>query len=1451
MVPSVPAQAAPGESVLVSEVVVDNVGDDNFEYLEVHNATAAQVTIGPEGFSLAYIYADDADTARDVPLVPETPVPLAAGATAVLWLSYTSGTGAVDSFAYTEEDFRAHHGIAAGTQVARITGQAGMSNGGGRGVRVLDGTDIVGWSFYPAGSVGADQAAHFQVPAAPGAAILHAGPAAPSPGTVMPEQLMPGVTEPDPDPDPEPEPQLEPDPDVVTAALQVTEVLPDSGNVGSADGYEFIELFNATSEPINLADYALVYLYPQDTAVNTNEAHWPLVPDDVVIAAGDTLVIWIKNGQNDDLDGAAFNSYFGSDLVLGADLVETFVGGMANGSPRGIAIRTRTGFDINRAYYNMGGADDVSADRSIRYQVTTDLRLQEIVEAGAVPSPGRVQADQVPTGLMIPEVDGAAPTLTDLTPEEIDPAADFVIEAQITDDIQVRRVTLELRNDVDADSLTVNLTHDPGAPDSYRHTVVAADLIGKHWYSYRFHVSDGARTISTDDVQVAVTGTSSDPLRLGLAEGAVLAGSVPVTAGADTYPSTLELAVDGTAVPSDASLEQPPVFVFAESQTDFYFRNGVRVGEDVLLIFDEGSYADTVTRSTPVPLEHLVPGEPLVVSVWAGTKAGPWIDEAENNDDFVISAMRLVLPDGRTLTPTGYENPAQLIQMGDSAGKNDVYDSAFTIPEDAWTGRTFTWDTTLVSDGAHVVSAVDGEHEVSVSVLVDNTPPVVTPSLAEGATYQGQIVLDAEVRDATSGTASVSATLDGAAIELGHVTSSVVLGAGEHVLEVVAADDAGNTTASTTTFLVPEEMPETLSFDPEDGAVVAPGDIALQARVEDPTADDLDVAFYEGHRFDADDAEVTATSGTVSDALDLDRSGGTAGLGDISSGDGFPYQQLEIQVPADAGDSARVRLTWDGTAEVGADVILYALAADGGSWVEVDRAASAGDPIELSGTVTVGAHARDGVITALVQHSEGFAAAPQSDRDTVVSGGHPDDVPRSEYDFTIAWESDTQYYNEEFYDHQVAIHDYLLERRTDLDLRYVIHTGDVVDDYDQPYQWANASPQYARFDDVGLPYGVLAGNHDVGHQLADYSAFSEHFGEARYAGNPWYGGSYADNRGHYDLISAGGIDFLMLYMGWDPGDEAIDWMNEVLARYPDRVALVNLHEYMLTTGGLGPIPQRILDEVVAPSPNVRMVLSGHYHDAFTRIDTFDDDGDGVDDRTVHAMLFDYQGLPEGGLGYLRLLHFDNEGERMMVRTYSPSLERYNSDDPNLLGPEGDPYGFQEFEIGYGDLGIEPRDRTLAAEAFEVEVLTDNVIASVEQVEEASGGGVQAGSRVLPMLISGSVATATWTLTDPGEYGWYVRTADPYGAVDDSVVNRLVVDAAGGDGDGTDGGGSAPGTGPGPGGPDMVDGPGSVDDDQRLPVTGASPAWAALIVAVLTIGLGLVLRAAAGRRRTRR
>ena len=70
-----------------------------------------------------------------------------------------------------------------------------------------------------------------------------------------------------------PETQEEtPDTPEITAegapVLAITELLPDSSNLGGSDAYEFIEICNNSDSTINLKDYRLYYVYP-DTGVNT------------------------------------------------------------------------------------------------------------------------------------------------------------------------------------------------------------------------------------------------------------------------------------------------------------------------------------------------------------------------------------------------------------------------------------------------------------------------------------------------------------------------------------------------------------------------------------------------------------------------------------------------------------------------------------------------------------------------------------------------------------------------------------------------------------------------------------------------------------------------------------------------------------------------------------------------------------------------------------------------------------------------------------------------------------------------------------------------------------------------------------------------------------------------------------------------------------------------------
>lgn len=264
--------------------------------------------------------------------------------------------------------------------------------------------------------------------------------------------------------------------------------------------------------------------------------------------------------------------------------------------------------------------------------------------------------------------------------------------------------------------------------------------------------------------------------------------------------------------------------------------------------------------------------------------------------------------------------------------------------------------------------------------------------------------------------------------------------------------------------------------------------------------------------------------------------------------------------------------------------------------------------------------------------------------------------------YTIAWMSDPQHYSKKFPESYYAMTSFLSEQREGLNLQYVINTGDLVHNTNDDAQWDVADRAQAMIDDI--PNGVLAGNHDMQDPIG-YQTFSKRFGEKRYQNKPWYGGSFENNRGHYDLLTVGETDYLFVYMGFAPSEKAIKWVRDVFKQYPDRVGALCLHDYYTKALTLSEDGQRWYDQVVKQSPNLYMVFCGHKYGSYCFPEAFDDDGDGKADRTVYQMLFNYQAsLHDGGGGYLRLMQIDEANGTMTCLTYSPLLEDFNRfDDP--------------------------------------------------------------------------------------------------------------------------------------------------------------------------------------------
>jgi len=267
----------------------------------------------------------------------------------------------------------------------------------------------------------------------------------------------------------------------------------------------------------------------------------------------------------------------------------------------------------------------------------------------------------------------------------------------------------------------------------------------------------------------------------------------------------------------------------------------------------------------------------------------------------------------------------------------------------------------------------------------------------------------------------------------------------------------------------------------------------------------------------------------------------------------------------------------------------------------------------------------------------------------------PEPTPEPVEPYTFAWMSDTQHYSRSFPDTFLAMTQYLSDNEEALNLEYVIHTGDIVASSSKEYQWELAAEAMDKI--AHIPAGWCAGNHDVSSKI-NYKNYSLYFGEDQSDYRECYGGSYRDNRGHYDLIDAGSSSFIFLYMGYSVEQDGIDWMRAVLDQYPHRTAIICTHAYFDTNLDILSDGQMI-QEVIEDYPNVCMVLCGHRYNVAEETAWYDDDGDGTPERPVYQLICNYQSAgSDGGSGYMMFMKVDEEKGTIDFYTYSPVTDDY-------------------------------------------------------------------------------------------------------------------------------------------------------------------------------------------------
>lgn len=832
-------------------------------------------------------------------------------------------------------------------------------------------------------------------------------------------------------------------------------------------------------------------------------------------------------------------------------------------------------------------------------------------------------------------------------------------------------------------------------PGKFYVEIGADRFLNREYIEYYVEAKNTFHTTTTAVHQVSVISANSfTGIRSNLSDNETISGTVSII-GRSEDNADVDIKVDGTLMENTRTLEQGAYFTLDINGLDGR-KNAILANGKLVQVFSRW-YDVLPSRAVKMDSSLFTYNQngdaELTIKILAGTEIDAMdITPGTASDNFNITNFSMVLPDGTIVLPDGAVKSTDQITMNSSRRELELH---FTIPKEYMNANSTTWDTTLVQDGAYTISIHSGSDSKDINVNVDNTGPVIKANVP--SYIDGVFAFSADYQDAS---AVVSDTLvlelDGTVLE-GTTFNGSELSPGTHMLKAAVQDEWGNAGAKTWTFTSSVNYPVILNVTTSE---VQDNVATLKATLS--AGAEATVSFHEAQ------ALTTGKGITVYQGTGDDTSGALSGtLGTITSENGsLPYQMYAFDV-TEAHSSLRISL--DAATDYGKDVRLYVSNRAADKWILLDSSYEGG---KVTTVLETDDYIRDGKVYVLAQGrgiemSPGQTAGRTStvDNDYVWDGtGEP-----AQYDFTIAWESDTQYYSERFPDNFEILNNYIAANKDRMDIRYVVHTGDVVDDLDEIYQWEYGDKFMRILEDANLPYGVLAGNHDIANHNGRYQNYQAYFGADRFKDNGVYGESYKNNIGHYDLVTAGGQDFIFVYMSYDFDKDAVAWMNKVLAEHSDRMAVLALHNYVNASGGLDTAGKYFQNEVVAKNPNVRLVLGGHYHGAAINVVGFDDDGDGIEDRNVYQILTDYQTGEEGGNAYYKTLYFDLANGKLYMNSYSPKLNDFNYFDTAKLNSYGTGVQASAQDIYELDLDFDIEPKTLTVNSIDAVVYSNTAL----------------------------------------------------------------------------------------------------------------------------------------------
>ena len=1133
----------------------------------------------------------------------------------------------------------------------------------------------------------------------------------------------------------------------------ITEVRPNDVNRKSTYGIaddlmECVEIVNTTDHDVDLNnEYQFGYEVKEGSRKILELNHYDDnaensigSSDSCIIPAGKTAVIWfyrvkfLKGYTSFTTEKEFRDAYKISDDV--PVYLVTGQNGM-NNTNRAVELYKKNSDGTKKlvSYYAYVGNSDCKDNKSAELMVNPEGPEMILKTANAATSMGSVSEAQY----TYVKDDGSALglALDDVVPSSIMQGDELRVNFRydVTGSLPRTGITTYYRFD-GAGSWYSTTEVNRRVPNLYESLIPADELFSHDYVEFYVSADNRYRSTYSDIYRVDIKKLNAvDGIRTNITDNEQVRGIVSITANDGENNSNSKIYVDGVQRQTEPMLEDGAYFTFHAEGRDSYFKNAVTTTDnEVIASIGKWQYQILDGQAIHIDNRYFKYNEEkaaydVTLRFWAGTY-GATVDEYllpdANREDFTVKNLALKLINGNiyypkaigpdnedTSTKTNLSTDYETVHyIGDSTGMCPYMDVSFTIPSSEVTAVGTQVDTTKLSDGEHILKVTNGTSTKEVTFIVDNKAPEIELGVNDGDVLRGNITLNPKVTE-TNTLDEFVVTLDGEQISDVYETTSYALGDGVHTIAAFAKDAAGNETTKSASFTVEGAQITIISGGTSD---VTDNSASLYLNVKSDNSDTT-TTFYKAEKIDTDSIKTNTSEGIL------------------------PYIQYTVNVP-DVKDDEIIAANWNGEASNSDGThagTMYVLNTASNKWDEIAKADEKGNIKEAS--FTAANHVKDGNATIIVQCTAD-SALPELDtvtdkkKDNNASWDGTN-VPE-DYDFCFAWETDTQYYAEEWQHHFTNINNWIVNNKDERKIKYVIHTGDIVDDVDMTYEWENADAAMGILDKAGMPYGVLGGNHDVAAGLADYENYYKYFGENRFASQPTYGGTYQNNKGHYDLISEGGQDFIIVYMSWNIYQDEIDWMNQVLSQYSDRKAILCFHTYTNVKQSNGTYldyyGQLVNKYVVKKNPNVFAVLNGHYHGSSYETAMFDDDGDGRNDRTVYQICTDYQSGFEGGNEYIKFLYFDLDNNKIYMNSYSPCMDDFNYYDTELhtLNVEGaSATGVDQMVL---DVDFDTKEQKILEKSFSAYVYTN----------EELGKAVSTQNAVLNMT----------NLSENTDYAWY-------------------------------------------------------------------------------------------------